>query len=1075
RDFVGIPFLQINGNFTTIHGLSFTKMLYNSNNDHILQIGTAVKDATDTRISSNSFFEDNFIVAGINKKSIDIVNASNLLFDSNSFGIDLSKNIYSTEGSIRIESTQGVKPFNLVNNIFLTKVDAIDARGGNGLISKNLFGALDTLKALNFLDPLNAILLSGGNGYKVDSNYFFNLNDKSVFATDLTGLTEITNNRFYNGVLTDIEIAGNSAATIGIRKNYARNGSTFVRVNASGAYSFNLDNNDVSQYDNFYINILDPAINLASYNNNTMFCIANQVVSLDNTKSPKPNTPTIISVNKNQIIGSADPNMFVAVYANPNTNCIKANTNCQGGFLLGVSQANALGSWVLNVNYPNKHSLSAYQYKLGTGYNIYSEFSPCYRCLAPKKDIINPALCANSSITFRGKNYGAANPNDSIFIAGDGVSICDSIFIIDLQIKNAVRDVRNINYCYNQSITIGGKTINKNNPIDSIQDKTTVGCDSTIVLIGTERGYSIFQSTICSNSSVTVGGVTFDKNNPKGTATISNGSVFGCDSTIDVDLTIKNFAENNIITTLCPNGSITVGNEIFDKNKPKGSHKFPLGSATGCDSIVNVDLTFSNPVSSKSFDVCVGDSVFVPGVIVGTGKYISSRKPLDTLVLIGGSYLKCDSLVFISVRNIPNSMGIFNLTICRKDTVDVLGDKFHAGRTMGSVVKINGASNGCDSTIQVVLSIRPDAIGSFDTFACAGSTVNIYGTLFDESKPSGNLKAPFSSSFGCDTFIMVNVTFIKEKTVAVNPVICRNSTINIGGTIFSESNPRGMVRISRSAAQGCDSIIDVTVSIAPPIITDFSKEDLKCNVANSGSVTINNINAGGGTNITVSIDKKTPVPYSANQSFNNLSEGIHNIKVTDANGCDTTFNFSVDASQTLTLSLPADTTIFQGASVILNSIQNFVPSKITWDPFVFLSCPDCLNPTSTPDGDVTYMLILEDANGCIVKDDITIRVKVNEADIFVPNVFSPNSDGVNDAVIPEFKFLDKTKINIYRVFDRWGALVYERLNGALGEKFGWDGRFKGQDLMPGVYTYIIQYQALNQEAKWKLGDVTLMR
>ena len=126
RDFGGIPFLQINGNFTTINGLSFTKMLFNSNNDHILKIGTAIKDATDTRISSNSFFEDNSIVAGINRKSIDIVNASNLLFDSNSLGLDLLKNIYSTEASILIEPTQGVKPFSVVNNIFLTKVDAID-------------------------------------------------------------------------------------------------------------------------------------------------------------------------------------------------------------------------------------------------------------------------------------------------------------------------------------------------------------------------------------------------------------------------------------------------------------------------------------------------------------------------------------------------------------------------------------------------------------------------------------------------------------------------------------------------------------------------------------------------------------------------------------------------------------------------------------------------------------------------------------------------------------------------------------------------------------------------------------
>lgn len=1070
RDFGGTPFLQINGNLTRIFGLDFTKMLYNSNTDHIFRVGTPVINAQNVSVSTCSFYEDNSIVAGINRKAIDIVQADKIVIDSNSFGTDrLNSQIYSTLGSILVEPTQDGKQFTIDKNIFVTKQDAIDAQGGIGVISNNLFGSYDTTKSQNFLDPINAIELSGGNTYTVDTNFFFGLTQYGIIGNNLAGLVEIKRNRFYNGI-NDIDLIGLSNATIGIRNNFARLGSKFISTTMSGAYSLNIDFNNVAQYDDFYLNTLDPTINLASYNGNTMLCISNRVVALDNTKSPKPNVPSVTSVNRNQILGTADPNMFVAVYANPN-NCVKANTNCQGGFLLGITQANAVGSWVLNVNYPNKHSISAYQYRLGTGYNIYSEFSPCYQCLGPVKERFTPTLCATSSVSYRGKNYGAANPKDSIVVKGDGVSICDSTFVVDLTIKNASREVRNLNICFNQSINICNVTIDKNNPIDSCNLKTVEGCDSTIVFIGTERGLSTFKSTICSNASVTIGSQVFDKNKTSGQVVLPGQSAFGCDSIIDVQLTVKNYAEENYIKQLCPGDFVIVKGKRYDVNNPKGTETFVNGSATGCDSIVNIDLSYTNPVSFKNYSLCVGDSLLIPG----TGKYLSSSKLNDTLFIPNGSFLMCDSTVFITITPIPNSIGNFKKSICRKDTLTLGGQIFHAGRTMGSFQIVNGSANGCDSTVQVELSVLPDAIGRLDTVSCEGSTVSIYGSIFSETRPDGTIKAPITSYQGCDTFIMVNVLFIKEKQGATNPTICRTGSINIGGTVFSAANPSGTVRISRPAAQGCDSVISVTVNIAPPISTVYETADLICNKANSGKLTVNTITAGTATNFNVILDNQAPVKFIPSQLFDKLNQGLHSLKIIDGFGCDTTITFKIDTSQTLTLQLPADTTIAQGASIIINPKFNFIPAIIDWDPSSYLSCTNCLNPVSTPDQDITYTLTLEDDFGCSVSDNITIKVKVDEADIYMPNAFSPNGDQINDVVEPEFRFPTRTKINIFRIFDRWGALVYEKTDGGLGEKFGWNGQFHGRELLPGVYTYAIQYEFLNQEPKWKFGDLTLVR
>lgn len=1064
RDIGGATFFQINGNQTKIYGLDFVKMLYNNNNDHIISIGTGVKAANEVNINNCAFFQDNSTMPNINRKAIEINQGDKVVIDSNYFGTDrISSQIYSTNGSILIQNTQASNTFNINNNIFVTKVDGVEAHGGDGLISKNIFGAYDTTKSLNFLDPDYAILLSEGNKYTVDNNFFFGQTKNSILINNLMALTEIRRNRFH---LTNQTIAhtGNSAATIGIINNYARNGKGgFVSSSMTGSYSLNIDGNDVSIYDVFYGNTLDPAINLAGYSNNRITCISGVVTFLDNTNSPKPNTPTVVSVNRNQILGTSDPNMFVAVYANPNTGCPNTPTVCQGGILLGTTQANALGSWVLNVNYPNKNTISAYQYKLGTGYNIFSEFSPCYTCTNNFKETFSPTICATSNVTYRGKNYSASNPYDSIVVPGDGVSICDSVFVVKLNVKNATREFRAVNYCYNQSISICGVTIDKNKSVDSCKLLNSAGCDSIIVFTGTERGYSQLSQTICSNSNLNVLGEIFDANRTSGTVVKPGGS-FGCDTVIDVNITVKNYAETNISQLLCPGEFIQVGPKRFDINNPKGSNTFVNGSATGCDSIVNVDLSFINAVSFQNYSICENDSISIPG----TGRFISTRKLNDTLYVPKGAGVRCDSTIFIKVTPMLSAIGIYRQEICRTDTLR-LGQKqeiFHAGRLSGSFVDNNTAANGCDSITQVVLTVLPDAIGRLDTIACEGEIITLYNKQFTQASPSGNLKTTLKSYRGCDTFAMVNVTFIPKKTGFANPVICRNGSIQIGGTVFSASNPTGQVVINRTATQGCDSTVNVNVTIAPSIIPTYVKEDLLCNEPNSGSLTIQSISAGAG-NLLITIDNKNAVNFTPGQLFSGLGEGLHNIKITDAFGCDTTITINIDRSQTLSLTLPNDTLISQGASITINSQQNFVPRKITWDPPTYLSCSDCLNPKATPDQDTKYTLTLEDEFGCEIKEDILIRVKIDEADIYMPNVFSPYNDSNNDIVYPEFRFPSRTKINIFRVFDRWGALVFERLNGGIGEKIAWNGIYNGRTLNPGVYTYAIQYESLNQEAKQK--------
>jgi gliding motility-associated-like protein len=88
--------------------------------------------------------------------------------------------------------------------------------------------------------------------------------------------------------------------------------------------------------------------------------------------------------------------------------------------------------------------------------------------------------------------------------------------------------------------------------------------------------------------------------------------------------------------------------------------------------------------------------------------------------------------------------------------------------------------------------------------------------------------------------------------------------------------------------------------------------------------------------------------------------------------------------------------------------------------------------------------------------------------IFIPNVFTPNNDGIND-----FFLIQGTGINDYHIaiFNRWGTLLYESKN--MSE--AWDGTSNGTDIVEGVYTYLIIYRTWNDKYREEYGHVTVFR
>jgi len=145
-----------------------------------------------------------------------------------------------------------------------------------------------------------------------------------------------------------------------------------------------------------------------------------------------------------------------------------------------------------------------------------------------------------------------------------------------------------------------------------------------------------------------------------------------------------------------------------------------------------------------------------------------------------------------------------------------------------------------------------------------------------------------------------------------------------------------------------------------------------------------------------------------------------------------------------------------------------------WFPSNYVSCDTCRTPEILPIvGDFLLHALVKDENGCQAKDSIWIRTA--KVDVFVPNIFSPNNDGINDYFYPNVsKYI--IKINRLVVYNRWGSQVFEgRDLDPRVEALGWDGRYKGKELNPGVYTYYIEI-GLNRGSRiFYKGSITLIR
>lgn len=252
---------------------------------------------------------------------------------------------------------------------------------------------------------------------------------------------------------------------------------------------------------------------------------------------------------------------------------------------------------------------------------------------------------------------------------------------------------------------------------------------------------------------------------------------------------------------------------------------------------------------------------------------------------------------------------------------------------------------------------------------------------------------------------------------------------------------------------------------------DAQTTDPSCFNINDG--TIMGIGIAGDPPYQFSLDG---VNYQENPYFYNLGEGSYDLYIQDKKGCEHFINVQLNAPPPLVINAGPDTTVNLGDIIEFYASYSPISSTldISWNPTSgFQSCDDCLNPEVQSHGTTAYVITGVDQNGCIDMDTIIVTTEIVRP-VIAPTIITIDSNDGNGnffiSVGPASDYIKKVLI-----YDRWGNLVYDAYDIYKDTPFGWDGRFKGEPVVAGVFTWVAEVHFLDDVTLSYTGDVTVLR
>ena len=387
----------------------------------------------------------------------------------------------------------------------------------------------------------------------------------------------------------------------------------------------------------------------------------------------------------------------------------------------------------------------------------------------------------------------------------------------------------------------------------------------------------------------------------------------------------------------------------------------------------------------------------------------------------------------IVVNVIPKSVTSIVNSICKGDSL-FFNNQFYK-KTGNYVIKLKSVK-GCDSTVNLNLTVLPENIRTQKVYICSVDTYKIGDSTYKKTGIYRNILRGYQ----CDSIVITDLEVFIKWTEKIDTIICATQSLKVNNKIYNQT---GHYRDTIPRPYRCDTIFDIHLTVMP---LPFRMQNMT--LCQGEMFKINN------------------------KTYNKT--GIYTDSIAIKNGCDSIIVTNINVID-LSLTLGNDTIIQNGDNMRLNPLvnsQNTLSWK--WSPPTGLSCADCKTPIATPLSKMLYQLTVKDTKyGCTATDDIFIKVNPCEK-VFIPNSFSPNDDTFND-VFTAYGADCAKRIKKMDIFNRWGNLVFTTENATLGnDSQGWNGQFKGKKLPTGVYVYVIEIEYGNGTSGIYSGDVSLV-
>lgn len=394
--------------------------------------------------------------------------------------------------------------------------------------------------------------------------------------------------------------------------------------------------------------------------------------------------------------------------------------------------------------------------------------------------------------------------------------------------------------------------------------------------------------------------------------------------------------------------------------------------------------------------------------------------------------------------------------------------------------------NGCDSTaiLKVTYYTNAPVITYTDTILCHGERIDWNGMTISSS---GTFEYLSTGQNQCDSLIKMTVSYYPAKKINIDgsKYFCEGSHTILDAGEYANfywstgansheitTGTPGWYTLFVVDENGCLNSDSVFVSMVTPIKADITSYPESCFDYNDGIIQVKNINGGLGKIKAFIDDKKIDI----GSDISGLSPGQYLLSLIDSLGCKTDYTTKIDSATYYWCDLGEDIKIIDNLNLDIKLKHNVANvSAIKW----------YLNGVLTEENDTIFkteidknselIVFIYDDNQCEISDTLLIT-KGEVFQIYMPDVFSPDGDGINDIWSIKGSDLLQEIVSI-SIFDRWGENVYrnEKIKFDPYKTDLWDGKYKGRYLNPGVYVFVIKLLLKSGEMIIKHGDITIIK